>query len=247
MSVELEQFRNSDAVRFGEAARDAVAGVASMEAAAGIICRRLRDELTDASGGRACALVRCYLTQPFEALPPDLQRFAKRALGTVAFTPPEPTMRCLTLLATVGDEPAWNDRRQSSSHQAIPLPSPHIVERAPMIAQLIRELGLDIASVVRPGESRGRQRAGGTEGVFHVEEAAGSPFIPAQAGFVDRYAIRSVIGFGGLLPSRELFAIIAFTRTHVAAHTADEFRTVAVAVGSALARCSGDIFAPLTA
>lgn len=238
MTLALATLQETDATTCAEALRVAARGSATMEGAAGAICRWLHDELADARGDRACVMVRCYLTQPYSTLPPDLQRFAKRALGAVAITPPEPGMRCLSLLATAGDEPDWNDRRRSKGHQAIPLPSPHIVERAPMIAQLIREMGLDIASVIRPGASPRHPRPDQTEGVFHVEEASGSPFIPAQAGFVDRYGIRSVVGFGGLLPSSsELFAIIAFSRVHVPVATADAFRTVAGEIGRMLALC----------
>ena len=53
-----------------------------------------------------------------------------------------------TLLATAGDEPEWNSRHTSRGHAAIPLPSARIVERFPMIAQLIRQLGFDVADVV---------------------------------------------------------------------------------------------------
>lgn len=236
MTIVLATLQEADAQRCADAIRVTAPASATMQGAAGAICRWLYDELTDSRGGRACAMVRCYLTQPYGALPADLQRFAKRALGAVAITPPEPGMRCLTLLATVGDEPAWNDRRLSQGHQAIPLPSPHIVERAPMIAQLIRELGLDIASVIRPVGGRPPAGAASTEGVFHVEDAVGSPFIPAQQGFVDRYGIRSVVGFGGLLPSSsELFAVIVFSRDHVPVVTADAFRTVAGEIGRVLA------------
>ena len=59
-------------------------------------------------------------------------------------------MPCLALLATAGDEPDWNDRDRSRGHRAIPLASERMVEELPMIAQLIRQLGLDVGSVLRP-------------------------------------------------------------------------------------------------
>lgn len=88
-------------------------------------------------------------------------------------------MRCLALLATAGDEPEWNSRKASRSHQAIPLPSAVIVRQAPMIARLIEDMGLDIEALV----SGSRSSRGGdtrTYDVFHVEDAVGSPYIPAQ-------------------------------------------------------------------
>lgn len=221
-------------LRCSQGLRAAAQGALSMEAAAGAVCRYLYDALGDGGDGRACVMVRFYRTHPYGALPPELQRFAKRAFGAVAISPPEPGMKCLALLATVGDEPQWNDRRASEGHQAIPLPSPYVVERAPMIAQLVREFGMDLGSVVRPGADVVRAPAGKSHGVFHVEDAAGSPYIPAQAGFVDRYGIRSVVGFGGLLPAGELFAVILFSRVHVPVGSADRFRPLALDLKSCL-------------
>jgi hypothetical protein len=214
-----------------------------MEAAAAAVCRFLYDELGDGGGGRACVLVRFYKTHPYGALTPELQRFAKRAFGAVAISPPEPGMKCLTLMATVGDEPQWNDRRASVGHQAIPLPSPHVVERAPMIAQLIREFGMDLGTVVRPAGGVVRELGGKSYGVFHVENAVGSPYIPAQEGFVDRYGIRSVVGFGGLLPAGDLFGVILFSRVHVPVGSADRFRPLALELRSCLTPYQDAVFA----
>jgi PAS domain S-box-containing protein len=70
--------------------------------------------------------------------------------------------------------------------------------------------------------------------VFHVEQALGSPFVPDQVEFVQRYGIQSVLGFGGLLTDNEMFAVILFCAVHVARETADLFRLVAPSVGMAL-------------
>jgi hypothetical protein len=246
MRCDLTRFGQQDIDRCTTAVEHAVAAATSVESAATAMCRLLAADLAGADEAPACVMVRAYVTHPYGGLPPDLQRWAKRAFGAVAITPPEPGMRCLVLLATVGDEPEWNDRRQSRGHQAIPLPSPHVVERAPMIARLMREFGLDLARMARPA-TRIASAPGETEGVFHVEEAAGSPFIPAQEGFVDRYGIHSVLGFGGLLPSGELFCIILFTRVHVPAGTAERFRELAIAIGRSLGARALPVFEPMSA
>ena len=234
MASNLTRFDLAEMLRCSQLVRKTARDAPSIESAAGAVCRLLYDELADARGGRACALVRFYKTHPYGGLPGELQRFARHALGRVSTTPPDPAMKCLTLLATVGDEPGWNDRRSSEGHQAIPLPSADIVERAPMIAQLIREFGLTLSDVVRPSADVVRDREGKSYGVFHVEEARGSPYIPAQAGFVDRYGIRSVLGFGGLLPTGDLFAVILFSRAPVPSDSADRFRTLALDLKSCL-------------
>jgi hypothetical protein len=104
-----------------------------------------------------------------------------------------------------------------------------------MVAQLVRELGLDLAHVVRPAPDVVRGLAGDAHGVFHVEAAAGSPYIPAQADFVKPYGVRSVLGFGGALASGELFATILFARVPIPVAVADHFRALALAVRGGLA------------
>jgi len=147
-------------------------------------------------------------------------------------------MKCLTLMATVGESAAWNSRHLSRGHRAIPLPSPEIVEKAPMIAQLIKELGLAINTVLQPSPEGVKELAGKRHGVFHVEDALGSPYIPAQEDFVARYGIRSVLGFGGMLFTGDLFAVILFSTVHVPATAADRFKTLALDVKSAFSRFS---------
>jgi hypothetical protein len=111
-----------------------------------------------------------------------------------------------------------------------------------MIAQLIREMGFDIASVIRPRSSGSNRFDASADGVFHVENAAGSPFIPAQQDFVERHGVRSVVGFGGLLPTGELFAVIVFARVPIPVATADRCRDLAADVRSALLGAGGDGF-----
>jgi len=139
-------------------------------------------------------------------------------------------------MATVGQTAAWNSRHNSRGHRAIPLPSPEIIEKAPMISQLIKEFGLEVSSVLQPSPEVVRELAGKRHGVFHVEDALGSPYIPAQDEFVVRFGIQSVLGFGGLLVNGDLFAVILFTTVRVSQAAADRFRTLALDVKSGLSR-----------
>ncbi|WP_421655982.1 hypothetical protein [Leptothermofonsia sp. ETS-13] len=143
-------------------------------------------------------------------------------------------MKCLTLLATAGDHPDWNNRYRSRGHQAIPLISKELVAQFPMISQFIRQLGLEISTVVQPDPDLVIDLEQKTFNVFHVPEAQGSPFVPAQAGFVIPYGVRSVLGFGGLLPSGNLLAIIMFSKTPISRDTADMFKTLALNAKMAL-------------
>jgi hypothetical protein len=233
MPYDLTTFGLGDMLKASPRLRETATGAPTFELAAQRVCRFLYDELRGADGERQCALVRCYKTNSFGALEPDLQDFARTLMG---FRQPWATMKCLTLMATVGQTALWNSRHQSRGHRAIPLPSPEIVEKAPMISQLIKEFGLELSNVLQPSPEIVRELAGKRHGVFHVEDALGSPYIPAQQEFVVRFGIRSVLGFGGLLVNGDLFAVILFATVRVSAESADRFRTLALDVKSGLSR-----------
>ena len=233
MSYDLTTFDLGDMLKCSIRLREAALGASTLEASAQRVCRFLYDELHGPDGQRACALIRCYKTLAYASLEPDLQSFARSALGTEA---PRPTMKCLTLMATVGESAAWNSRHFSRGHKAVPLPSPEIVEKAPMISQLIKELGLELGTALQPSPDVVKELAGKKHGVFHVENAVGSPYIPAQQEFVVRYGIKSVLGFGGMLATGDLFAVILFATVHVPASAANRFKTLALDVKGAFSR-----------
>ncbi|MDP9204862.1 MAG: hypothetical protein M3P12_05290 [Gemmatimonadota bacterium] len=213
--------------------REAASGAPTLEASAQRACRFLYDELVGPDGERACALVRCYKTNAYGSLDPDLQGFAREVLGAEQ---PRPGMKVLTLMATIGQSAAWNSRHLSRGHRAIPLPSPEIVEKAPMISQLIKEFGLELSHVLQPQADVVKELAGKRHGVFHVESALGSPYIPAQQEFVARFGIKSVLGFGGMLATGDLFAVILFATVHVPGKAADRFRSLALDVKGAFSK-----------
>ncbi|HWL39560.1 MAG TPA: hypothetical protein VNO75_04920 [Gemmatimonadaceae bacterium] len=233
MTYDLSRFDLGDMLKSSIRLREATAGAPTLEVSAQRVCRFLYDELRGPDTRRACALVRCYKTHPFAALEPDLQLFARRAMGSAV---PMPEMKCLTLMATVGETAAWNSRFLSQGHRTIPLPSPEIVERAPMISQLIKEMGLELSSLLKPSPEVVKELAGKRYGVFHVENAAGSPYIPAQTEFVEKFGIRSVLGFGGMLATGDLFAVILFSTVPVSAQAADRFRALALDVKSGFSK-----------
>lgn len=233
MPYDLTTFGLGDMLKCSLALRESTLSAVTLEQAAQRICRFLYDELRGANKEHQCALVRCYKTHPFGALNAELQEFARTQLADRL---PRPAMKCLTLMGTVGQSANWNARQLSRGHQTIPLPSPEMVEKAPMISQLIKELGMDITTVLEPSPEIIRELAGKRHGVFHVENASGSPYIPAQDDFVRRYGIRSVLGFGGMLATGDLFAVILFSTVHVPTSAADRFKSIALDVKGALSR-----------
>jgi hypothetical protein len=237
MPVDITSFGLAEKLRFGIDIRRLIDASDTFEAAADRVCGYFLAELTGPGGDPACALVRCYKTHSYGDLEPELQEFVKAKFSGES---PRLSMKCLTLMATAGEERAWNSRKLSKGHKAIPLPTPDIVEQAPMIAQLIREFGLDLSAVVDPGKEVVRDLMGKTYGVFFVREARGSRFIPAQEEFVIRYGIRSVLGFGGSLAAGDLFAIILFSRVSIPESSADRFRALALDVKSGLFNFKSD-------
>ena len=213
----------------------------SMEEAAKQVVRYFYDELRDgASGRRTCALARLYRTTRFEELDFLSRGFAK---GMAKGHPITEDTVCLTLLATVGDEDAWNSRERSIDHMAIPLLSEEMVLQMPMVAQLIQQLGYDVKDIVNPNPDLLLDPTKRTHNVFWVPEARGNPYIPAQQGFVIRYGIRSVVGFGSILPGGPLFAVILFLREAIPEQQAGRFKSLTVSVRAALSRHSrGKIF-----
>ncbi|NDJ17470.1 hypothetical protein [Myxacorys almedinensis] len=205
----------------------------SMEETAGRITRYLYENLIDQRTGKpACALVRFFKTHPYGDLGQELQEEAQAILKGRSI---RRATKCLTLLATAGDEPQWNLRQESMGHQAIPLIDQDFVNRAPMISQLIQQFGLDISTVIDTTPTLITTVAHKAFNVFYVAEAVGSPYIPAQREFVIPYQVQSVLGFGGMLPSGSLFAVILFSKVPIPFKTATLFRWISAYVRIAAA------------
>lgn len=201
-----------------------------MEDATAALVRCLREAF--ASDGRSqIVLGRVFQTMPWEALPADLRDFVTGRLAPEGATP----QRCLSLLATEGELTEWCDRRRSRDHQAIPLSSAESLTSTPMVAALVDHLGVSLDTFLHGEETLiGDDREQGFE-VFFVPDAAESAAVPAK-NFVGDHGVRSVLGFGGVLPGGDVFTVILFTRIPVSDQVAGMFRTVAVAAKLALLR-----------
>jgi signal transduction histidine kinase/ActR/RegA family two-component response regulator len=229
---DLTTFPMSQMIECGAALRRLEQGASSLEETANRIVDHLYERCVDpGSGTPSLALVRLFKTTALEELDPDGQAFALRLLGD---RPAPPGLPCLTLFATRGDHPEWNARQDSVRHRAIPLPSERVLERLPMVSQVIRQLGLDLASVVRTGSEVLVQPAEKRFSVFYVPTAEGSPFVPDQRDFVRPTGIRSVVGTGGLLPNGELCVVILFSKVEIPRVVAERFSGLALHMKQAL-------------
>lgn len=240
---DLTNFTQNDMHRCAIAFRNMNLGARSMEEVANRMVRHLYENCVELHTGKsACALVRCFKTHPYRGLARGLQRSAR---GILKGQPVLNATKCLTLLATVGDEPQWNLRSGSTGHQAIPLVDEDFVKRAPMIARLVQQFGLEISMVLEPMPSLliDSDRKIHNTFIFHVPEALGSDYIPAQREFIIPHQVRSVLGFGGLLPSGDLFTIIVFAKTWIPRETANAFKWVSAYAWIAAAAFDETVFA----
>lgn len=210
-------------VRVASSLRELALTATSVEAFAQRLCQMLHNTFVH-EGKAQTALVRFYGTVSLELLPEDERSYAQARRPSL----PDSTT-CLTLLGTAGSEGPWNDRRQSVAHRVVPLPDAEHVATMPMIAALLLQLGIDVQALAA-GEPDVMLKSGdGSCRIFYVEEAQGSRLIPDQ-GFVADHGIASSIGFGGSLPTGEVFAVVMFCTVPVALPAAELFETVALSI-----------------
>jgi PAS domain S-box-containing protein len=229
---DLAGFGLTDSIDLGISLRRLGTDAHSIEQVAHQIIQRLHADLVDGSTGQpACILARLFKTHRYSKLGPSLQEQVRGSVGARAESL---DCRCLTLLATAGATEDWDDPVRSRGHRVIPLLSADAIQGAPMLAQLFSQFGLGLTSVTDPNVPLLLRQDETTFQVFHVPEALGSPYIPAQKDFVEPFGVRSVLGFGAPLATGEVFAIIVFTRTRVSPEVAELFRPIALNVKVAL-------------
>ena len=117
-------------------------------------------------------LARMFVTVPYDSLPPSHRHFvrqqadnAEAAGGLKTATP------VLSLVGTCGQEQSWNDRRRSTGHVGIPLISSTFVDAIPMIARLLKELGIPLDWVDSQDSTMIEKTMGRSAGLFFVEDA----------------------------------------------------------------------------
>ena len=193
--------------------RAVVGKTPALENAAECVARQLYE-----SYEATTALARVYAVVPYRELTPSVTAFvdqlAAKAGQTAQLRPDTPV---LTLLATHGTKPEWRDRQKSHGHVGIPLVSAEFVQAIPMVARLLKELGVDLAWLDVAPDVNARRLLGGFNGLFFVDDAAtakdsfGRLIIPAQ-DFVAEEGIKTVFGMGGFYPDNTLIVMIVFAR-----------------------------------
>jgi len=196
-------------------------------------------------------LARVYGTVPYAKLPEAERRFTTTLV-------PEPERARLTaetpilvLLGSRGRKTEWNDRLASKGHLAIPLLGKEFVAAIPMLASLLREIGLELEDLESPGEALTRRLMGGFNGVFFVSnarlgrDAQHRLVIPAQE-FVSTYDVKSVFGMGGVYPWGNFVTVIVFTSENLSRPAAERFAPLVSVLKTTTSVLVGDgkIFPP---
>lgn len=200
----------------------------SVEAAAQRFCDILFSTFEEST-----VLVRVFATVRFEDLPPTLRGFVEKLVGARAEAVLAPRTPVLTLLGTRGIVPRWNSRQLSEGHVGIPLASAEFIDAIPMIASLVKQLGLAIDRAEDVETAIVTQSLGKAAGVFYVEDAEdavdskGRRIIAARE-FVRDYGVRTVFGFGGAYALTGTFVVtVVFTREAVGRAQAERFMRLA--------------------
>jgi hypothetical protein len=178
-------------------------------------------------------LVRVFATVPFAALPSTNRSFVEQLVGAHARDVLGPKTPVLSLLGSRGGVPRWNSRHLSEGHVGIPLASADFVEAIPMIASLVKQLGLAIDRAQDVETAIVTQSLGKIAGVFYVDDAATAVdskgrHVIAAGEFVQEHGVRTVFGFGGAYGLTGTFIVaVVFTRESVGRAQAERFMRLA--------------------
>ncbi|MEA5596496.1 sensor histidine kinase [Rivularia sp. UHCC 0363] len=229
---DLTKFTLRDMSECGFALRNTAHKADCMEDVSNLAIKYFYEHLVNKnSGEKSCVLIRFFKTHSYGKLPPELQEYAQNILGKNQIAD---DLKCLTLLATAGELPEWNSRYKSIGHKAIPLANEDTIHRIPMISQLIKQLGLNPGIVLQSDPNLLIDIEQNMYNVFYVENALSSPYISSQKSFVIPFGVKSVIGFGGLLPSGDMFTILMFLRVIVPHTMVELIRPLALNVKTAI-------------
>ena len=232
----LDRFGVDDLVALGADLRSLGDGDRSMEEVAGRVVELLRDRLLADDGRPSCITVRLYKTHPLRRLPDD-----RRALALEAAPDAQPDTTCITLLGRA---------------DAVPLPVGGPAERVrpltaeaftsgSVVVRLLQELGVDEASVLDPKQALAMQMQHRELNVFVIHDFPDTELM--DEGVRDglrALGVRDLFTLGGILPSGDLFLLLAFTRSAIDERVADLLRSLGTAVKVPLIPFTFKVFAP---
>jgi hypothetical protein len=131
---------------------------------------------------------------------------------------------------------AWCDRTQSVNHQAIPLSAVAVPQQIPMFQEVLGQIGIDMEVLYAEQELKG---GSSMKSHFYIPHVPGNPVIPAQADFVERYGVQSLIGFGSFMSDGRaglsMYLLYAFSREAIPQSALEQTAGLPEFIGGALA------------
>lgn len=202
-----------------------VEGCSSLEEAAQRYMSTLFEALSE-----SIALVRLFASIPYKDLPEKSRGFVRSLAesASIAELIHDETL-VLSLLGSRGEKSEWNDRRNSKGHTGIPLVSAAFIDRIPMMARLLKELGAGIDWIDAQDTELVARTFQNLSGVFYVRDArtevdSQNRAIIAAQDFVEAHCIKTVFGIGGCYLGTSLFfTTIVFVRDFLERETVERF------------------------
>jgi len=237
---DLTKFSIQDMSEIGDALQQLELKAKNIDELSEMMVRYFFDNLGDTqTGEKSSVLVRFFMTYPYSSLDAELQQSADKMLGSES---EDQEMKCLKLLATAGVQPEWNSTIESKGHRIIPLQNEEKVKKIfYMIYEFIDQMGMDISNVLYPDTKLSSELEERIFNVYHVPEALGNPHIPAQKEFIIPFRVKSLMGFGGMLPTGNLFIMLIFSKTKIPHKTANLFKNTALHIRMAALPFVNDI------
>lgn len=157
----------------------------------------------------------------------------ERAFALVQFF--HASSNTLSMLAAAG---ANTNEKETIEDQTVQLyngtPSSPIVMQMLSAFGVIKEIpALPKAELLVEGDQK-------QYNVFYIPDAQTSLLFAQQGEFVERFGIKSVIGYGGVLPSGRIFACLMFAKVLIPTQTAQLFKPFALNTKLAVLPFDGD-------
>ena len=137
----------------------------------------------------------------------------------------------VTLLASRGSKPQWNDPSNSRDHLAIPLLSASFFETIPIVSRLLSGVITEVPWLTKQQTLMMRESMGNMSQVNCVEDARtartgdGHILITAQ-NLVQQNGVRSVVALGGRYLNGTALALVLFTREELTEGQVSKFATI---------------------
>jgi hypothetical protein len=229
---DLTKFSLQDMSEIGEALQQLELKAKNIDELSDLMVQYFFYSLVDKqTGEKSSVLVRFFMTYPYSSLDTELQQSVDKMLDGQSV---DQNMKCLKLSATAGVQPEWNSTKHSKGHRVLPLQNEDMLKKNIIVHHFIHQMGMGVSNVLNPDPELSSELEGRVFNVYHVPDALGSPYIPAQKEFVVPFGVKSAMGFGGMLPTGNLFALLIFSKTKIPRDTANLFKNIALNVRMAL-------------